>query len=105
MDIHSLCLGTPASKLFRTVIKYKADARMTWQPEDALTDAGQVSEISEPAQAVALADLIKRVRTLRSQAAYHDLDMIAYLLHMAEVEACDSLVRMAEEDPREARTP
>lgn len=61
-------------------------------------------EPDEAAQALALADLIKRLRTLRSQAAYHDLDMIAYLLHMAEVEACDSLVRMAEEDPREVRS-
>ena len=78
---------------------------MTWQPEDALPDADHQVEPDGPEQAIALADLIKRVRTLRSQAAYHDLDMIAYLLHMAEVEACDSLVRMAEEDPREMRIP
>ena len=83
----------------------EADTRMTWHPEEAFSESDRLAEAGGPEQALALADLIKRLRTLRSQAAYHDLDMIAYLLHMAEVEACDSLVRMADEDPREVREP
>ena len=105
MGIHSLCPGTRLRKLVKPTIDAEEDARMTWHPEDALSETHELAESGGPAQALALADLIKRVRTLRSQAAYHDLDMIAYLLHMAEVEACDKLIRMAEEDPREGRTP
>ena len=74
---------------------------MTWRQDKASVEPNTNSERDSTAQAEALADLIKRVRTLRSQAAYHDLDMIAYLLHMAEVEARDNLVRMAKTDPRE----
>ncbi len=105
MDIHRLCLFTPARNLAKLAIYAQADSQMTSRQDKAFTELNIGSERDTSAQAEALAELIKRVRTLRSQAAYHDLDMIAYLLHMAEVEARDNLVRMAKKDPREIPTP
>lgn len=105
MDIHRLCLHTSARNLANSADYGQVGLQMTWRQDKASVELNTGSERDTSAQADALAELIKRVRTLRSQAAYHDLDMIAYLLHMAEVEARDNLVRMAKKDPREMRTP
>jgi len=39
----------------------------------------------------ALTDIIMQLRTLRKRASEHELKMVSYLLHMAEVEATDLL--------------
>ncbi len=59
--------------------------------------SGELAEPDLEAPVHALADIVMQLRTLRKRASEHELKMVAYLLHMAEVEATDMLSDTATE--------
>lgn len=71
---------------------------MTWSYKNSSVAPEQSFEPDQPAPDHALAEIIERVRRLRSRAGYYDLKMLAYLLHMAEIEASDMLADAANQN-------
>ncbi len=71
---------------------------MTWRYKNSSIAPVQSVEPDQTGSDLALADIIERVRRLRSRAGYHDLKMLAYLLHMAEIEASDMLADAANQN-------
>ena len=76
---------------------------MTWQYKNAPIAPEQSVEVNQPEPDQALVDIIERVRRLRSRAGYYDLKMLAYLLHMAEIEAADMLADAANQNVLEEK--
>lgn len=63
---------------------------MMKKPSDMLSRESAENYVDEhTAKVLAAADIVKQIRKIRKQAEDHNLQMIVYLLNMAEIEASD----------------